>query len=142
MGRHAVEVEELEGAEPQRVAHVGRRHCSERRLGVGAEDGVEDVAPLERAADELVGEAAVARSGTQLRQRAPRVVEVERRCARLRSAASAARAGPTSRGPALSGRGSLTSRPARAAQELAGRHPPPARLLQLEHLQPAVAGRR
>ena len=55
---HPVQEQQLERGQPERVAHV-RVGGPERRLGVGAEHGVERAAPLDRAVDELVGEAAV-----------------------------------------------------------------------------------
>ena len=87
VGRHAVEEEQLKGREAEHLAHVGVGG-PERRLGVGAEHGVDRRPALHRTVHELVGEAAVggAQAG-KLRERGRGVVE-----------ASAARAQAAQRG--------------------------------------------
>ena len=102
VGRDAVQEEQLERRQPQGVAHVGVGGA-ERRLGEGAEDGVEGSAPLDGAADQLVRQAAVAAPrADELRQRGRRTRRGGCRGARSRrsTANAAARAGLTADGAA------------------------------------------
>ena len=68
---HAVEEEQLEGRDAKRLEDRPPRLC-QRRLGEGAEDGVDRSAALDGADDEFVGQAAVARVEALELRAAPR----------------------------------------------------------------------